>query len=338
MDSNNTPQNSRVTVASGSISLSSQGSSASSGITKDNSVKTSTVKPVSQQSQSLVRSSTTATTTSSSVDPMSSQAPLAAPAAQSLPPNQWWNNNYSSNGYDGGLSGSYGSNWGSGYGGGYGSGMDAGLGGGFGSAPIPAGAQGSMSMEQKVELIKSLFKEILGRDAVERDLNYYKYGIVTEDSLRKKLMQTNEHKDIIKKGREYTEIKENYDSLMGRYKLYESKMQDHVEEFKKLQSVFDEKNRYIQSLRSELQHLKTGNSSMTNVQSSTVATSNSSINPYNADNVAVQSTAPNDTFETSDNSMTVNISTPASGQVQASYRPHSILDIFSEFIKSLFNF
>lgn len=112
--------------------------------------------------------------------------------------------------------------------------------------------QTNLTMEQKVEVIKNIFKEVLGRDATDKDINYYKYGIVTEDSLRKKLTIGKEHTDLIKNGNAYKSTKEAYDELLLKVRQYEAKIKDHIEEFKKMKIVFDEKNRYIQYLRTKI--------------------------------------------------------------------------------------
>ncbi|MBN1374297.1 hypothetical protein JW962_03125 [Candidatus Dojkabacteria bacterium] len=106
-----------------------------------------------------------------------------------------------------------------------------------------------MTMDEKVDVIKKMYLEVLGREAETKDINYHKYGIVDEDTMRRKLTQTNEHNDLVQKGREFQKIKELYDSTLAKNKMYEAKIRDHIDEFKKLQEMLDEKNRYIQGLR-----------------------------------------------------------------------------------------
>jgi chromosome segregation ATPase len=123
----------------------------------------------------------------------------------------------------------------------------------FGS---PGGGNSNLSKEEKVEIIKKAYEEVLDREATRRDINFYKYSQIDEESMKIKLIKTKEHKDLIKLGRKYKQLKEEYDNTLGQLKMYQSKMKDHSEVIREMQTVLDEKNGYITELRRELRNYK----------------------------------------------------------------------------------
>jgi len=175
-----------------------------------------------------------------------------------------------------------------------------------------------LPMNQKIELIKRSFKEVLGREATDRDTNYHKYGVVTEESMRKKLVRTNEHKEVLKKGREYDQMKENYEKANAKSKLYESKIRDHMEEFKKMKIIFNEKNRYINELRAQIQSFNNSRQASTSM-----------VNQHS-----------NFRGTPSTNATTPNVSYKVRSDIKTSEGSLGLLFVKSlgEFLKSLFNF
>lgn len=238
MDDN--PQ-SRKSIASGTIAINNNKSTkpvASSPPPKENKKDTNTT-PVKTTTFTPPEPSTTNKPISSSSSNNTSQLPPISPVTN--PPPQYTPPPYNPPNQNMGYNDPYGNNWNNQPNNQWG-----------GSYNPPAGGQQNLTMEQKVDVIKNIFKEVVGRDATDKDINYYKYGIVTEDSLRKKLTTGKEHSDLIKNGNAYKSTKEAYDELLLRVKQYEAKIKDHIEEFKKMKIVFDEKNRYIQHLRAKV--------------------------------------------------------------------------------------
>ncbi len=109
-----------------------------------------------------------------------------------------------------------------------------------------------MTPAEREEMIKRLYQEVLGREATSRDINYHKYGVSGEDELRKQLLSNPEHKEMVSDARKYKELKGSYDKIENRNKQMEAQIKDQIEEFKKLLQLLNEKNRYIEKLRREL--------------------------------------------------------------------------------------
>lgn len=132
--------------------------------------------------------------------------------------------------------------------------------GGFGGSPgySPYGSQGQGSQPQKrltpeerVQMIKKVYAEILGREPDTRDINYYKYSTLNEEQVKKQLLSSTEHKELTKKGRDFDKIKSQTGQLQTRCKMLEGQIKDQLEEFKQLNLLLKEKNQYIQELREE---------------------------------------------------------------------------------------
>ena len=98
-------------------------------------------------------------------------------------------------------------------------------------------------------MIEKVYNEILCRKPDTRDINYYKYSTLNEEQIKKQLLASAEHKDMIQKGREYEKLKDRSEQLETRVRMLEGQISDHVEEFRELSNLLQEKNRYIQELR-----------------------------------------------------------------------------------------
>ncbi|MEA3356821.1 MAG: hypothetical protein U9Q67_00045, partial [Patescibacteria group bacterium] len=77
-----------------------------------------------------------------------------------------------------------------------------------------------------------------------------KYSTLNEDQIRKQLLSSAEHKDMVKKGSEYEKLKTQTEQLKTKNRMLEGKIDDQLEEFKQLNILLKEKNKYIQKIRS----------------------------------------------------------------------------------------
>lgn len=131
-----------------------------------------------------------------------------------------------------------------------------------GDDPSAGKTEKRMTPEERVQMIERIYNEIFQRSPDTRDINYYKYSTLSEDQIRRQLTASAEHTDMIKKGREYEGIKEHAEQLESRVNMLESQIKDHVEEFRELSNLLQEKNRLIQQLRANnsqaLPHPKEG--------------------------------------------------------------------------------
>lgn len=124
----------------------------------------------------------------------------------------------------------------------------------LGNNTYTAQAEKRMTPEERVKMIERIYNEIFQRSPDTRDINYYKYSTLSEDQIRRQLTASAEHTDIIKKGREYNGIKEHAEQLESRVRMLEGQIKDHVEEFRELSNLLQEKNHLIQQLRANNSH------------------------------------------------------------------------------------
>ncbi len=109
-----------------------------------------------------------------------------------------------------------------------------------------------MKPSDKVELITKVFNNILGREPDTRDLNYYKYSSLSEKEIREELINSKEHKSLLKNGREYVKVKKSLDATTSKVRILESDIKDQKKSFEELNVLLKEKNIYINELREKL--------------------------------------------------------------------------------------
>lgn len=124
--------------------------------------------------------------------------------------------------------------------------------GGFGYGTNQNSTEKKLTPEEREEMIKKVYQYVLGREATVRDINYYKYSTLEEKDIAKQLLDSQEHKDILNNAREYIDLKSNFDKTEDKNRKMEIQIKDQIEEFKKLLQLLNEKNKYIEQLRRQL--------------------------------------------------------------------------------------
>lgn len=114
----------------------------------------------------------------------------------------------------------------------------------------PSSTEKRLTPQERVGMIEMVYESVLGRKPDTRDINYYKYSTLGEEEIRKQLIDGKEHKQLIEDGREFKKVKIRAEQGETRIKMLEGQIKDQVEEFKQLTQLLNEKNRYIQYLRS----------------------------------------------------------------------------------------
>lgn len=186
--------------------------------------------------------------------PSTQQFPRNYPAAQPFNPQQPAQDPY---GWD---DWGYGNDQQDDLGGGMGGlgGLGGGLGGGFGGGPAGYASGQTMGQrqlprqltpEERITMIESVYEEILCRKPDTRDINYYKYSTLNDDQIKKQLIASAEHKEMMGKGREYTKLKDHAEQLETRVRMLEVQIKDQVEEFRELANLLQEKNRHLELMR-----------------------------------------------------------------------------------------
>ncbi|WKZ31052.1 MAG: hypothetical protein QY318_04405 [Candidatus Dojkabacteria bacterium] len=145
----------------------------------------------------------------------------------------------------GSFGGGWGSPWGGGSAGGWGDPWGAPAGG------QQPGQQKRLTPQERVEMIERVYQQVLVRKPDTRDINYYKYSTLGEEEIKKQLIDGKEHKQLIEDGRNYKKSEERAEQAEARVRMLEGQVKDQLEEFRHLTELLEEKNRFIQRLRSE---------------------------------------------------------------------------------------
>ncbi|MFA7628202.1 MAG: DUF4214 domain-containing protein [Candidatus Dojkabacteria bacterium] len=102
---------------------------------------------------------------------------------------------------------------------------------------------------KKSPLVKKIYKQILGREPSSREMAYYKYSSAKKEDIIKKLLESEEHEEILERAKKYPELEETNSKLKSKVLKLKSKVKDNEEEFKQLRSLLEEKNATIKDLR-----------------------------------------------------------------------------------------
>lgn len=121
------------------------------------------------------------------------------------------------------------------------------------AAPQNTGGQQQkrLTPQERVEMIERVYQQVLARKPDTRDINYYKYSTLGEEDIRRQLFDGKEYKQLLEDGRNYKKVEERVEQAEARVRLLEGQIKDQIEEFRNLTQLLEEKNRYIQRLRSE---------------------------------------------------------------------------------------
>ncbi len=104
---------------------------------------------------------------------------------------------------------------------------------------------------KKSPLVKRLYKLVLGREPSSREMAYYKYSSAEKEDIVKKLLESDEHKDILEKAEKYPELKEKNTKLKSTVLKLKSRAKDRANEYTELKRLLEEKNEIIVSLRED---------------------------------------------------------------------------------------
>ena len=114
------------------------------------------------------------------------------------------------------------------------------------------GASSHLSFESpkvKIPAIEETFQLVLGREPSSREMSYYKYSTLKKDQIVNKLLEGEEHKNILEKSKQVPELKEENRKYQSTILKLKSNQEDKENEFLELKRLLVEKNNTIESLR-----------------------------------------------------------------------------------------
>jgi len=139
--------------------------------------------------------------------------------------------------------------------------LPSGLGGGFPNIPKPSfggSSSGSksnnlMDREERKEMIKKTYQKILGKEPNQNDLNFNLNTAVSEEDLTKKLLEGEEHKEMVKEASEVKDLRSKATKAESELATVTGSISDMKEMIGSLNKLLDQKNKYIAQLHGELE-------------------------------------------------------------------------------------
>ncbi len=155
-----------------------------------------------------------------------------------------------------------------------------GYGGGFGQSPMGnayggtfASPQGTgytaqpavkpMTRDERKDMIIKTYKKLLGRLPNDNDLNYFINIAVTEENLVKRMIDSQEHLDMVLDHQEFKKINDEYERMKMEFSRIKSENEDQQAMLKNLTQLLHQKNSHLSQLRNQLNML-TGQKSQEN--------------------------------------------------------------------------
>jgi hypothetical protein len=110
------------------------------------------------------------------------------------------------------------------------------------------------SRSEKASVIEKIFLKVLGRKPSSRELAYYKYGILKEDDIRTKLLESDEHKKLVKDAKKLPYVEDEVKNVRVSERKLLQKIEDIMGEVIELKKLLEQKDQKIRVLRKEVEN------------------------------------------------------------------------------------
>jgi N-acetylmuramoyl-L-alanine amidase len=114
----------------------------------------------------------------------------------------------------------------------------------FGTTKVPI-----QTREEQKKMIKDKYQQILGRKVSNQDLNYFANLNLSEDQMTSRLVQSQEHADLVKDAQEFKDIEPKYKKLENESKELKAQVSDKEKIIQQLNELIAQKNNSIQLLQ-----------------------------------------------------------------------------------------
>ena len=106
----------------------------------------------------------------------------------------------------------------------------------------------------RVPMIENIFQEVLGRKPSSRELSYYKYGAMSEDDIRIKLLTSDEHKKVLEDASKLSGVDDQLKNVQLNEKKLTQKIEDLENQIAEVHILLSEKNSIISELREQVEN------------------------------------------------------------------------------------
>jgi N-acetylmuramoyl-L-alanine amidase len=122
---------------------------------------------------------------------------------------------------------------------------------GFGNNNMPP-MQNQMSREERKEMISKLYKKLLGREPNQNDLNYFLNIAITEDKLIKRMVDSQEHLDLVNSKIENEKNKEFFEKQKVELSRLKAENNDQKVLLQNLSKLLHQKNRHLSEMQAKV--------------------------------------------------------------------------------------
>ena len=119
----------------------------------------------------------------------------------------------------------------------------------------PAAFNPGAQTQNRREMVKKLYREVLGKEADMKGISYYMYTkpTITEEQIREEMTQSTEHLEMVKKAKEHEKLKKEKDEQKEAASILRVNLEAKENELANMQKLLQMKNVEIQRARQPVQ-------------------------------------------------------------------------------------
>ncbi len=113
----------------------------------------------------------------------------------------------------------------------------------------------NMTREERKEMINKYYEKAFGKEPEQSDLNYFLNIGISEEQFLKRVLDSQDHKDLIENAKKYDKLKKKYDELETKFDSTDRGLKDQRNVMERLNSLLLQKNRALSQLQKRVQAL-----------------------------------------------------------------------------------
>ncbi len=112
-----------------------------------------------------------------------------------------------------------------------------------------------MTREERKKMIEKYYKQGFGKEPEKNDVNYFLNIGVSEEQMLKRILESEDHVQLVKNANKYNKLKQKYDKIKEENEKIVQDMKSQREVMKKLNYLLMKKNEALTTLQSKVQFL-----------------------------------------------------------------------------------
>lgn len=112
-----------------------------------------------------------------------------------------------------------------------------------------------LSRDERKEMIIKWYKKGFGKEPEQTDLNYFLNIGISEEQMLKRILESQDHVDMMANAKKYAELKEKFDQVDAKASSLERNLADQKEILEKLNALLLQKNYALSQLQKRVQAL-----------------------------------------------------------------------------------